>query len=264
MGWDVKAMHRLIVTSSTFRQSSRIDAELLKRDPSNRLLARGPRFRLTGAAIRDGALAVSGLLSETMGGPSVKPYQPPGLWGEVSFGTGKTTIDFYEQDEGENLYRRSLYTFWKRTVAPPLLSNFDGGGREACRVRSDVTNTPMQALNLQNDVTFVEAARHLAERMIADGGESDSQLAYGWRLALGRAPTADELEVLRGSARTPPVDLSREPRRGGLAVGQRRVGPQYGTGPRRTRRVHHGGADDSQSRRNHHAGMRLRTSNIEL
>jgi len=200
LGWDLKAMHRLIVTSATFRQSSKVDANVASRDPLNRLLSRGPRMRLTGAAIRDQALFVSGLLSERQGGQSVKPYQPEGLWEELSFGSGKTTIDFYEQDHGENLYRRSLYTFWKRTVAPPQLSIFDGGGREGCRVRSDTTNTPMQALNLQNDVTFVEAARHLAQRMIHEGGQSDAtRIDFGWRLVLGRPPNPDELEVLVNS-----------------------------------------------------------------
>ena len=195
--WDMKAMHRLIVTSATFRQSSRLTPGLLARDRVNRLLARGPRMRLSGAAIRDQALFVGGILSGTMGGPSVKPYQPPGLWGEVSFGTGKTTIDFYVQDRGDRLYRRSLYTFWKRTVAPTRMSIFDGGGREACRVRSEVTNTPMQALTLQNDVTFVEAARHLAERMMKQGGSSAAgRLRHGWRLALGRFPEAGELAIL--------------------------------------------------------------------
>jgi hypothetical protein len=197
LGWNLKAMHRLIVTSATFRQASEIDANVASKDPKNRLLARFPRMRLTGTAIRDQALYVAGLLSERQRGPSVKPYQPDGLWGELSFGTGKTTIDFYEQDHGENLYRRSLYTFWKRTVAPPQLSIFDGGGREACRVRGETTNTPMQALNLQNDVTFVEAARHLAERMMDEGGPTDaSRITFGWRLVLGREPTAEELEIL--------------------------------------------------------------------
>ena len=195
--WDLKAMHRLLVTSATFRQSSQVTESLLKQDPGNRLLARGPRLRLTGVAIRDQALFVSGLLSVKMGGPSVKPYQPAGLWGELSFGTGKTTIDFYEQDHGENLYRRSLYTFWKRTVAPTRLSIFDGGGREACRVRADVTNTPMQALTLQNDVTFVEAARHLAGRMMREGGDSVAEkITYGWRSALSRPPRDGELAIL--------------------------------------------------------------------
>lgn len=197
LDWDLKAMHRLIVTSATFRQSSKVDTKVASIDPMNRLLWRGPRMRLSGAAIRDQALLVSGLLSERQGGAAVKPYQPDGLWEELSFGNGKTTIDFYEQDHGESLYRRSLYTFWKRTVAPPQLSIFDGGGREACRVRGDTTNTPMQALNLQNDVTYVEAARQLAQRMIREGGETHaSRINFGWRLVLGREPNMDELDVL--------------------------------------------------------------------
>ena len=200
LSWDVKAMHRLIVTSSTFRQSSSISPEVLQHDPDNRLLARGPRLRLTGAAIRDQALFVSGLMQQSLGGPPVKPYQPEGLWRELSFASGKTTVDFYVQDHGESLYRRTLYTFWKRTVAPPRMSVFDGTGREMCRVRVDLTNTPLQALTLQNDVTFVEAARHLANRMMTEGGDSaDQRITYGWRLVLARAPRGDELRILRGA-----------------------------------------------------------------
>ena len=133
-----------------------------------------------------------------MGGPAVKPYQPEGLWEDLSFGTGKTPIDFYLQDHGESLWRRGLYTFWKRTVAPPQLAAFDGGSRDMCRVRSDRTNTPLQALTLQNDVTFVEAARHLAERMMRAASDSpEDGLRLAWRLALVRPPTSDELQVLR-------------------------------------------------------------------
>jgi len=201
LGWDLKAMHRLIVTSATFRQASNFEANVASKDPMNRLLARGPRMRLSGAAIRDQALLVSGLLSERQGGQAVKPYQPAGLWEELSFGNGKTTLDFYEQDRGENLYRRTLYTFWKRTVAPPQLAIFDGGGREACRVRGDTTNTPMQALNLQNDVTFVEAARHLAQRMLREGGTTDAdRITFAWRLVMGRKPDSAELDVLVNAA----------------------------------------------------------------
>lgn len=198
--WDMKAFHRLIVTSATFQQSSTLSQDLLQRDPGNRLLARGPRRRLSGAAIRDQALFAAGLLSGAMGGPSVKPYQPAGLWEELSFGTGKTSVDFYVQDHGESLYRRSLYTFWKRTVAPPGMSVFDGGGREMCRVSVEPTNTPLQALTLQNDVTFVEAARHLAQRMLREGGTAgDDPLIYGWRIVLSRSPDPDELALLRRS-----------------------------------------------------------------
>ena len=165
-GWDVKALQKTIVMSATYRQSSRVTAELLQKDPDNRLLARGPRFRLGPEVIRDQALAVSGLLVEKVGGPSVKPYQPAGLWQELGGGSG------YKQDTGGGLYRRSLYTYWKRTVAPPFMVNFDSPNREQCSVFENRTNSPLQALELMNDVTFLEAARKLAERMMTEGGAS--------------------------------------------------------------------------------------------
>ena len=147
-----------------------------------------------------------------MGGPPVKPYQPAGLWKELSFGNGKTTVDFYVRDHGESLYRRSLYTFWKRTVAPPRMSIFDGTGREMCRVRTELTNTPLQALTLQNDVTFVEAARHLARRMMTEGGATPTdQITCGWRLALARPPSTDELEILLRSLHRYASDFRAEP-----------------------------------------------------
>jgi hypothetical protein len=184
-GWDVKAMQKTIVMSATYRQTSKAAPELLQRDPENRLLARGPRFRLPAEAVRDQALAVSGLLAEKIGGPSVKPYQPVGLWKELSGG------DDYPQDHGENLYRRSLYTFWKRASPPPMMANFDSAGREACSVRENRTNTPLQALDLMNDVTFIEASRALAQRMMKNGG-----LEYGFRLVTSRLLPARERSVL--------------------------------------------------------------------
>jgi hypothetical protein len=190
-GWDVKAMQRLIVTSATYRQSSRVTPALLQRDPENRLLARGPRFRLSAEMVRDQALAVSGLLIEHLGGPSVKPYQPAGLWKEL------TGAEEYQQDHGANLYRRSLYTFWKRTVAPPAMMTFDAAGRETCVVRPTRTNTPLQALNLMNDVTYVEAARVLAQRLMREGGATpEERLTLAFRLATGRRPRLAELQVL--------------------------------------------------------------------
>jgi hypothetical protein len=150
--WDVKGILKTIVMSGTYRQSSAVTPELLQKDPENRLLARGARVRLPAEMVRDQALAVSGLLVETTGGPSVKPYQPPGLWQELSGGRG------YIAGHGESLYRRSLYTYWKRTVAPPSMINFDSPTRESCIVRESRTNTPLQALNLMNDVTYLEAA----------------------------------------------------------------------------------------------------------
>jgi hypothetical protein len=189
-------LNRLIVTSATYRQSSRVSPALRERDPENRLLARGSRYRLDSHAVRDNALAVSGLLVEKPGGPPVKPYQPPGLWEELSF-KKKTTIDEYVQDHGDKLYRRTLYSFWKRTAPPPALAIFDAAGRETCTVRLGRTNTPLQALNLLNDVVYVEAARKLGERMMREGGATPTdRLAYGFRLSTARRPDARELASL--------------------------------------------------------------------
>jgi hypothetical protein len=195
-GWDLKALHRLIVTSATYRQSSRVTPARRERDPENRLLARGSRYRLDSHAVRDNALAVGGLLVDQLGGPPVKPYQPPGLWEELSF-KKKTTIDEYVQDHGDKLYRRTLYSFWKRTAPPPALAIFDAAGREACTVRLGRTNTPLQALNLLNDIVYVEAARKLGERMMREGGSTPTdRLTYGFRLATSRRPDARELASL--------------------------------------------------------------------
>jgi hypothetical protein len=192
IGWDTKALLKTIVMSATYRQSSKVTPELMRKDPENRLLARGPRFRLSAEMIRDQALAASGLLVEVTGGPSVKPYQPEGLWTELA----ETP---YVRDDGAALYRRSLYTFWKRTIAPPSMMTFDASGRETCSVRETRTNTPLQALTLMNDVTFVEAARVMAERVLTQGGSSpEDRLALAFRLATARRPDPDELEVLRG------------------------------------------------------------------
>ncbi len=189
--WNLKALQRLIVTSATYRQASKVTPALSAADPENRLLARGPRFRLPAEAVRDQALAASGLLVERIGGPSVKPYQPPGLWKEL------TGTEEYVPDHGEKLYRRSLYTFWKRTVAPPALATFDAAGRETCVVRPARTNTPLQALNLMNDVTFVEAARMLAQRALKEGGTTPAgRIAVAFRLATARPPRPAELRVL--------------------------------------------------------------------
>lgn len=192
-GWDVQALLKLIVTSATYRQSSQFTQPLLARDPENRWLARGPRYRLSAEIIRDQALAVSGLLVEKQGGPSVRPYQPPGLWEAVSY-NGELT---YKADHGESLYRRSLYTYWKRQSPPPGILIFDGPTREVCTVRRPRTNTPLQALLLLNDVTFVEAARGLATRMMRDGGaDLAARIRHGFRLVTGRWPNADEVTAL--------------------------------------------------------------------
>jgi len=199
--WDVKAMQKLIVTSATYRQSSRAGRQLIDRDPENRLHARGPRFRLDAFAVRDNALAIAGLLVPGLHGPPVKPYQPPGLWEELAF-MNKTTVDSYVQDHGESLYRRSLYTFWKRSAPPPAMMNFDAAGREICSVGESRTNTPLQALTLLNETAFVEAARHMAARMMREGGGTpDERLAYGFRLATARRPGARELNSLAAGYR---------------------------------------------------------------
>jgi hypothetical protein len=190
-GWDVKAILRTIVNSATYRQSSRVNPHLLHRDPENRLLASGPRFRLSAEMVRDQALFVSGLLVEKLGGPSVKTYQPARLWKELGDAE-------YKQDHGENLYRRSLYTFWKRTVAPPNMIAFDAAGRETCIVRQTRTNTPLQALTLMNDVTYVEVSRMLAQRILKEGGTPEQRLTRMFRLLTARPPRPVELKILRG------------------------------------------------------------------
>jgi hypothetical protein len=194
-GWNVKALQKLIVTSASYRQSSKATPDLLQRDPDNRMLARGPRVRLPAETIRDQALFDAGLLAEKIGGPSVKPYSPPGLWKEISM----QDMD-YVQSHGADLYRRSLYTFWKRTIPPPEMINFDAANRETCVVRETRTDTPLQALNLMNDVTYIEAARSLGQRMIKEGGATpDLRLRFGFRLVTGHFPSPAEQAVLNGS-----------------------------------------------------------------
>ncbi|MFM8275236.1 MAG: DUF1553 domain-containing protein, partial [Gemmata sp.] len=191
--WDVKRLHKLIVTSATYRQTSRVTKELLERDPDNRLLARGPRLRLSAEMLRDQALFASGLLVDKQGGPSVKPYQPAGLWNELS-GAGD-----YKQDSGEGLYRRSLYTFWKRAVPPPTLGVFDTSTRETCWVRETRTNTPLHALTLLNDPTFVEASRALAQRVMGEEATPAKRLALAFKHLAARAPSDAEAKVLLGA-----------------------------------------------------------------
>jgi hypothetical protein len=190
-GWNMKALHRLIVTSATYRQSSRATPELIERDPENRLLSRGPRFRMPSWMIRDQALAAAGLLNETRGGPSVKPYQPPGLWEEATF--GKKT---YQQDHGDALYRRSLYVFWRRIVGPTTF--FDAGVRQTCTVKVARTNTPLHALVTLNDPAYVEAARVLAQRVHAEAPDDAARIDRAFQLVTARSPGAAERAVLGG------------------------------------------------------------------
>jgi len=194
-GWDVKAMQRLIVTSATYRQASPASAALRERDPENRLLARGPRTRLSAEMIRDQALAAAGLLNEKMGGAAVKIYQPDGLWEQLSAFQGKK---LYDRAKGADLWRRSVYTYWKRTVPPPSLTIFDAPTREFCVVRRQASSTPLQALALLNDEMYVEAGRKLAERMMKEGGATPAdRLAWAFRLVTSRPAAAGEVAILQ-------------------------------------------------------------------
>jgi hypothetical protein len=191
-GWDVRDLCRMIVLSSAYRQASTPrDPALTTKDPDNRLLARGPSHRLAAEQLRDNALAVSGLLVRKFGGPSVMPYQPAGLWEES--GTGKV----YRQSKGEGLYRRSLYTFWRRTSPPPTMLAFDAPTREYCLARRETTATPLHALVLLNDPQFVEAARVLAQRLIRDHGDDvPARVRTAFRLLTGREPSPRERDIL--------------------------------------------------------------------
>jgi hypothetical protein len=191
-GWNQRALLKQIVLSATYRQSSHVSPEQLECDPRNRLLARGPRFRLPAETIRDNALFVSGLLKEQQGGPSVKPYQPEGLWEDVSV----ERREKYVPDPGDGLYRRSMYTFWKRTCPPPGMSTFDAPDRETCVIRRARTNTPLQALVLLNDPTYIEASRILAEVILRESGSDDEKLVTAFRRVLSRDPHSAELQML--------------------------------------------------------------------
>ncbi len=190
-GWDMKAMHKLIVMSATYRQSSIATPALLERDPSNRLLARGPRFRMDAEFIRDTALTAAGMLNPEIGGPSVYPHQPEGVWNTPY------SSEFWRTSQGKDLYRRGMYTYLKRTSPYPTFTNFDGSSREVCTVRRGRTNTPLQALNLLNDPAFLEAAKGLATR-VANAGKptTESQIAYAFRLCTARRAKPDELKRL--------------------------------------------------------------------
>jgi len=195
--WDLQHVIRTIVSSSTYRQSSFSTEAQRAADPDNRLYARGPRFRMTAEMIRDGALLASGLLVDRLGGPSVRPYQPAGLWVEVAVGDDNYSGGPYRQSSGEDLYRRSVYTWWKRTCPPPNLRAFDAPEREFCRVQRSRTTTPLQALVLLNDPTFVEAARVLGQIAMAEGGETfHERLVFAFRTVTSRRPNEAEIEVL--------------------------------------------------------------------
>lgn len=217
-GWNIKRMLRQMVMSAAYRQSSRVTPDLLEKDPENRLVSRGPRFRLQGEFIRDNALAASGLLVPAIGGPGVKPYQPPGLWNEVSLSGNVRFV----ADKGENLYRRSLYIYWKRSAPAPAMTLFDTPSREKCTLRRSRTNTPLQALVTLNDVQFVEAARALAERVIRDGSASlEHRIVLAHRLVTGVAPRPAVLKILAEAYHEELAVFKESPERaaGFLAIG---------------------------------------------
>jgi hypothetical protein len=197
-GWNVKKMFKLLLTSRTYRQAALTTPEKLEKDRDNRLLSRGPRYRMDAEMVRDYALAVSGLLAKKMGGPSVKPYQPEGIWDVVGLPNGDTRN--YVQDKGENLYRRSLYSFWKRMAPPPNMEVFNAPSREVCTVRRERTNTPLQALVTMNDPQFVEAARRLAQTVLESAGKNDAKaLDIIGRSVLSRPLSEKESAVVTAS-----------------------------------------------------------------
>jgi hypothetical protein len=195
-GWDVKKLMRMMLTSATFRQQSEAPAEMWEGDPGNVHLARGPRFRLAAEQLRDQALFAGGLLRMEMGGKGVNPYQPPNIWEPVGFGGSNTR--FYAQSKGDGLYRRTLYTFFKRTAPHPMMTNFDAPNREQSCIQRERSNTPLQALQLMNDIQHYEAARGLAQRMMMSSTEAAERISYGYRTVLARVPAEEEVAVVLG------------------------------------------------------------------
>jgi hypothetical protein len=200
-GWDVKRLYRMIVMSAAYRQSAAVTPDKIERDPQNRMISRGPRFRMDGEMVRDYALAASGLLTDKIGGPSVRPYQPPGVWEAVAMPESNTRI--YKEDSGDKLYRRSMYTFWKRAAPPASMEIFNAPTRESCTVRRERTNTPLQALVTLNDPQFVEAARHLAASALERGGDkNETRIDYTARRLLSRPLRPREQQLVLASLDT--------------------------------------------------------------
>jgi hypothetical protein len=226
-GWDMKKLVRLFVTSSTFRQSTDAPAALWTRDPENRLHARGPRLRLDAEAVRDNALAVSGLLDLTMGGRGVRPYQPPNIWEPVAYIRSNTAN--YKADTGNALYRRSLYTFLKRTAPPPFMANFDAPSREQSCTMRERSNTPLQALQLMNDVQHIEAARVFAGKIITQGGATPAErIAFAYRTALARKPAPEELDILSAAYKQHLTAYKQTPAEAAKFIRQGESAPQAG------------------------------------
>ncbi|MEM7391153.1 MAG: PSD1 and planctomycete cytochrome C domain-containing protein [Verrucomicrobiota bacterium] len=221
LGWDTKQLLKTMVMSSTYRQSARVSREKILKDPENRLMSRGPRFRLDGETIRDQALFLSGLLVDMLGGPSVKPPQPDGLWYAVGY-SGSNTVRFRKDAGADKVYRRSLYTFFKRTSPPPQLDIFDAPSRETCTVRRERTNTPLQCLMLMNDPQYVEAARAFAERLLREDESDEARIEVAFEMATGRLPSTDEkaelMAVLKKLQSTYQADL--EAARQLIAIGE--------------------------------------------
>ena len=227
-GWDVKKLLKSFVLSETYRQSAKATPEKLAKDPQNRLLSRGPRYRLDAEMVRDQALFASGLLIEKVGGPSVKPPQPAGLWEAVGY-TSSNTARFAPDRGSDKVHRRSLYTFWKRTSPPPQMTALDAPSRESCTVRRERTNTPLQALLLMNETQFVEASRAVAERALAEGGSDP--IGYLFKLAASRPATEEEREILKKSYDAFLTTFEREPARAAqlLAIGETKANPKLAT-----------------------------------
>ena len=216
-GWDIRHIQKLILASSTYRQKSDISPELAQKDPQNKFLARSPRYRLHAFALRDSLLASSGLLVNQIGGVPAKPYMPPKIWRSISNNS-------YKQGTGDDLYRRSVYTFWRRTIPPPMMVNFNSADREVCNVRKDRTNTPLQALTQMNNVAFVEAARCLAEKMLAHSENPRLAIEFGFMELITRNPSEVELDLLLAAHRKFNDNYGAKPNAAKelLAVGQKK------------------------------------------
>ena len=226
LGWDRKALIKTIVMSTTYRQSSSAPPALFERDPDNKLLARGPRFRLDAEQVRDQALTLSGLRTDKIGGPSVYPPQPPGMWRAAFNGADRK----WKTSEGEDRYRRGLYTFWRRSVPYPSMATFDAPSREVCNVRRIRTNTPLQAFVTLNDPVYVEIAQAMARRILGEGGETETErVRFALQLVLVRPPTPEEIETVTELFQNElavfqeDTDAART-----LAVGEKREAPEDG------------------------------------